>query len=131
MYADYPWIKLFHISCVTLSIGLFAARGMWSLGTARPLWRGFRVIPHLVDTLLLMSGMTLAFLIHQYPFVNSAWLTTKVIGLVAYIALGITAFRGSVPRYARVLLWLLALAVFGFIVSVAVSKQPAGFLAAI
>jgi uncharacterized membrane protein SirB2 len=131
MYAYYPWIKLVHISCVTLSVSLFAARGLWLLGAGRPLGRGLRVVPHIIDTLLLVSGLTLAFLIHQYPFVNSAWLTAKVIGLLAYIVLGMTAFRGRVPHAARWALWCVALLVFGYIVSVAVSKQPAGFLAGI
>jgi len=87
-----------------------------------------RVLPHVIDTLLLASGLTLAFLIHQYPFVNSAWLTAKVIGLVVYIALGVMVFRGAQGRLGRALNGIAALLVFVYIISVALTKQPSGFL---
>lgn len=124
----YLWIKQIHLASIAVSFGLFATRGVWLLGLERPLRRWLRVVPHLVDTLLLASGLTLAFSIRQYPFVNSGWLTAKVIGLFAYIALGVVAFRAPLPRPARWASWAAALLVFGYIVSVAVSKQPAGFL---
>lgn len=125
----YGWIKLVHMSCAALSVSLFAARGLWLLTSERPLWRWLRVVPHVIDTLLLASGLTLAFLIRQYPFVNSDWLTAKVIGLIVYIVLGVVVFRALAPRAARWLLWIVAILVFGYIVSVAVSKNPAGFIA--
>lgn len=126
--AFYTSIKLIHMGCVGLSGSLFAARGLWVVATRRGLWRALRVIPHVVDTLLLASGLTLAFLIHQIPFVNSPWLTAKVIGLVVYIALGVMVFRGAQGRLGRTLNGIAALLVFAYIVSVAVTKQPTGFL---
>lgn len=130
MMADYYGaIKTLHVSCVALSIGLFAGRSVWVLLSARALWRWLRVIPHVIDTLLLASGLSLAFLLHQYPFLNSDWLTAKVIGLIVYVALGVAVFRGHQSRPARALTGLMAVLVFIYIVSVAFSKQPAGFLA--
>jgi len=126
--AFYTATKLIHMGCVGLSGGLFAARGLWVLATQRGLWRPLRVLPHVIDTLLLASGLTLAFLIHQYPFVNSAWLTAKVIGLVVYIALGVMVFRGAQGRLGRALNGIAALLVFVYIISVALTKQPSGFL---
>lgn len=125
------WIRSFHIGCAAASATLFAGRGLWLLSSKRPLWRWLRIVPHIIDTLLLASGLTLAFLLHQYPFVNSPWLTAKVVGLIVYIALGIVVFRGLVPRLARWALWVTALLVFGYIVSVAMTMQPQGFLAGI
>ncbi|HET8551079.1 MAG TPA: SirB2 family protein [Gammaproteobacteria bacterium] len=126
MIEYYGWIKAFHMSCVALSVSLFAGRGIWILSQPRPLWRWLRVVPHIVDTLLLASGLTLAFLIRQYPFVNSGWLTAKVFGLIAYIILGVVVFRGARLKSARWLVWATALIVFGYIVSVAVTKQSTG-----
>ncbi|MGB7756097.1 MAG: SirB2 family protein [Salinisphaera sp.] len=123
----YDAIKTIHVTCVALSGSLFAARALWVLLSGRALWHWLRVLPHLIDTLLLASGLTLAFLIHQYPFLNSDWLTTKVIGLIVYIALGVAVFRGQHSRAGRALTGLMALTVFAYIVSVAISKQPAGF----
>ncbi|HET7371640.1 MAG TPA: SirB2 family protein [Gammaproteobacteria bacterium] len=127
----YSSIKLFHMTCVGLSVSLFAARGIWVLATGRGLWRPLKVVPHIIDTLLLASGITLAFYIRQFPFVNSDWLTAKIVGLIAYIALGVWVFRGRQSRGARWVVWTAAVTVFGYIVSVAVTKQPAGFLAGI
>lgn len=129
--AYYPQIKTVHVICVAASIGLFVSRGVWILAAGRSLWHWLRVAPHIVDTVLLGSGLTLAFLIRQYPFVNSDWLTAKVIGLIVYIALGVVVFRGPRSPVIRATSGLMALLVFAYIVSVAVSKQPAGFLALI
>lgn len=126
--AHYLDIKHVHLTCVALSITLFAARGIRVVGFGGVLWRWLRVIPHIVDTLLLASGLTMAFLIHQYPFLNSDWLTAKVIGLIVYIALGIMVFRGPDSRIERGAAGVSAMIVFAYIISVAVSKQPAGFL---
>ncbi len=126
----YAWIKLIHVTTISLSITLFVCRGLWGLaGPGRPLWRWMRIAPHIIDTLLLASGLTLAFLIHQLPFVNSGWLTAKVIGLILYIILGMVALHSSRSRSRQWGAWFAALVVFGYIVSVAVTKQPAGFLA--
>ncbi len=124
----YLTIKAIHMSCVALSLGLFASRGAWVLASGRPLWRWLRVLPHVVDTLLLASGLTLAYVIGQYPFVNSGWLTAKVVGLFVYIGLGVMVFRGRFARPSRWALWAAALAVFAYIVSVAVTKRPEGFM---
>lgn len=125
--AFYTPLKQVHMACVGLSVGLFAIRAGWVVATQRRLWRALRVIPHVIDTLLLASGLTLAFLVQQYPFVNSAWLSAKVLGLGVYIALGVLVFRGAEGRLGRALTGVAALLVFAYIVSVAVSKQPAGF----
>ncbi len=124
----YNWIKLLHVTCVALSFSLFFARGLWLFAAPRrSLWRWLRVTPHIVDTLLLGSGLTLAVFIHQYPFVNSGWLTAKVLGLIVYVALGMVALHSSRSRILPRLAWMAALLVFAYIVSVAISKQPGGF----
>ena len=91
--------------------------------------RWIRIAPHVNDTVLLTAALFLVLMSGQYPFVD-AWLTAKVLGLTAYIILGSLALRvGSTPS-VRVVAWLSALVVFGWIVSVALTRQPMGFLAA-
>ncbi|WP_350563539.1 SirB2 family protein, partial [Psychrobacter sp. CAL346-MNA-CIBAN-0220] len=51
-----------------------------------------KVAPHVIDTFLLLSGVTLCFMIKQYPFVDP-WMTEKIICVAAYIALGIMALK--------------------------------------
>lgn len=82
-----------------------------------------KIVPHVVDTLLLASAVLLTMLIHQYPFVD-AWLTAKVLGLLLYIALGMSALRLGRTRGARLAAWLAAQVVFFYIVAVAVTHRP-------
>ncbi|MFZ4626338.1 MAG: SirB2 family protein, partial [Rhodoferax sp.] len=65
---DYAFVKFVHVSCVLTSICLFVLRGTLAL-LARPWrqWRWLRVVPHLVDTLLLASAIWLAWRSGQYP----------------------------------------------------------------
>jgi uncharacterized membrane protein SirB2 len=67
-------------------------------------------------------------LIGQYPFVD-AWLTAKVFGLIAYIILGALALQAGRPVALRVGAGVAAIIVFGWIVSVALTKNPLGLLA--
>lgn len=92
--------------------------------------RWVRVAPHLVDALLLASAIALAVQQRQYPFVD-AWLTAKVMGLMVYIGLGLAALRFGRSRLLRAAAWAAALAVFAWIVSVAITRSPLGFMGAL
>lgn len=127
----YLALKHFHITCVVLSGAGFALRGWWSI-TGSDLLRAklTRRLPHIIDTGLLGSAITLAWMSGQYPFVQG-WLTAKVLGLLAYIGLGMLALKPVRPPGVRLAAFLAALATFAYIVSVALSKNPIGFLAGI
>lgn len=120
----YLALKFLHISCVVLSGSGFVLRGWWML-TDSPLrqHRLTRMLPHLVDTVLLGSALTMAWLSHQYPFAQS-WLTAKFFGLLAYILLGSLALKRGRSKAARALYFGLALLAFAYIVSVAMTKSP-------
>jgi uncharacterized membrane protein SirB2 len=118
-------LKYVHVSSVLLSISGFVVRGIWMMqGSPRLNARWVRIAPHVVDTVLLVSAVWLAFAIHQYPFVHG-WLTAKVVGLVAYIALGMIALRRGRTRGVRIAAFVAAIAVFAYIVAVAVTHTPA------
>lgn len=125
----YLALKHFHITCVVLSIASFTLRGWWSI-TGSPLLRArlTRILPHLVDSCLLLSAIALAWMAGFVPFVDG-WLTAKIVGLLVYIGLGAVALRPARPRPQRVLAVAGALAVYSYIVSVAVTKSPLGWLA--
>ncbi len=124
----YLAIKHLHILFVALSGAGFALRGAWMLrGSPLLRHRLARVVPHFVDSALLASAVALAVMSSQYPFVFD-WLTAKVCGLLVYIVLGALALRGrSYGR--RAVAFVAAVLVYAWIVSVALSRQPAGFLA--
>ena len=56
--------------------------------------RWVKIVPHVVDTLLLVSALTLVFGSDQYPF-EQPWLTAKVLALIVYIALGTIELKGG------------------------------------
>ena len=89
--------------------------------------RWLRLAPHAVDTLLLASALALAATSGQWPF-KMPWLTAKLVGLVFYIALGSVTMRFARRRGTRIAAWLAALTVLAWIVSVAVTRRPGGFV---
>ena len=125
----YSLLKHIHVGCVVLSGTGFLLRGVWMLrGSPLLKHRLTKALPHVVDSLLLASALALAVLLHQYPF-RDAWLTAKVLGLLAYIGLGAVALKRGRSLGQRRAAWLAALGVFAYIVSVALTKTPAGFFA--
>lgn len=124
---NYIAIKHFHIACVAASGTFFLLRGIWMLRDSSMLrLRWVRTVPHIVDTLLLASALTMAVWIGQYPFVQG-WLTAKFVALVLYVGLGTVALRMGQTKAVRAGAFFGALAVFAYIVSVAVTKQVVPF----
>lgn len=126
---SYLAVKWLHLSCAALSIAGFALRGVLMLAGSPLLQARFaRIAPHVVDTALLGSALWLALFLHQYPFVDG-WLTAKLAALIAYIALGSVALRRGRTRAARAWAFAAALVAAGYIVSVALTRDPRGALA--
>lgn len=122
----YMALKHTHLLLVALSLSLLLLRFFLSLKGSPLLQRKFlKIVPHVVDTLLLLSAVGLMLTISQYPFV-SPWLTEKLFGVLAYIALGVMALKGRTVLLrsfglAGALGWLV------LVVKVAVTKQPVLF----
>lgn len=124
----YSALKHLHTTTVVLSFCLFVLRGVWMLVESPQLQRIWvRIVPHVIDAVLLASAIGLAVILHQYPFVHG-WLTAKVLGLILYIILGSIALKRGSTKTIRATAWIAALAVFGYIVSVATTHSPLGFL---
>ncbi|MEW6330652.1 MAG: SirB2 family protein [Pseudomonadota bacterium] len=116
-------LKHVHVTCVALSGAGFFIRGIWMMRESprlREKW--VRVLPHVIDTTLLVSALLLAWMIQQYPFVHG-WLTAKVVALIAYIVVGAVGLKYGKTRKIRVTAWLAALAIFLYIVLVALTRQ--------
>jgi uncharacterized membrane protein SirB2 len=128
MAMDYSAIKLVHQTAVTLSITGFFVRGAASLAGAR--WtqsRAAKTLPHLVDTILLLSALTMLGMLRLTPD-RAPWVLAKIVGLILYVGLGVLALRPGRPVAVRAAAWIAALATVGWIVSVAITKSPFGFL---
>ena len=117
-------LKLLHVSCALLSITGFSLRGYWLFtGNPRFAMRLTRVLPHVVDTLLLATAVGML-LIWQLNPLDSGWLSAKIIALIFYIALGMVAFRFGHSALQQRLAFGLALVTAFYIVAVAVTHSP-------
>lgn len=124
----YLILKQLHVTCVALSGTGFFLRGLWMLQDSPMLrQRWVRVVPHIVDTLLLTSAISMAILSAQYPFAVD-WLSAKLFGLLAYILCGTMALKRGRNRSERATYFFCALVAFAYIVSVAVTRNPLGLL---
>jgi uncharacterized membrane protein SirB2 len=125
---DYLLLKHFHMTCAALSGSFFLVRGTWMLAESPLLQRPWvKTMPHLIDSLLLASAVWLAVWSHQYPG-PQPWLTAKLVALVAYILLGSVALKYGRTKGVRALAYVAALATFGYIVTVAVTKNALFFV---
>ncbi len=91
----YLWLKDAHVVLAYVTVGGFIVRGIWAIIDS-PLrdQRWVRIAPHVVDTLLLTLGITLAVILSVSPL-EHAWLNAKIIGLLAYIGFGVLTMRAS------------------------------------
>src|SRR5689334_4960865 len=124
---NYATVKELHLAMVATSFALFALRAAWMMASSPRLsQRWVRVVPHVVDTVLLLSGAALAW---QLGSGVRGWLPAKLAALVLYIVLGSVALRRGRSKPVRVACAIAAVVTFGYIVAVAVTKSPLGYLA--
>jgi len=106
-----------------LTGALFFVRGIWMLRASPLLQRRWvKVVPHVIDTVLLASALTMVVWSGQYPFAQD-WLTAKLIALIVYIGLGTVALKRGATKTVRAAAFVGALLVFAYIVKVALTRQ--------
>ena len=120
----YELARSVHVGAVALTALSFCLRGIWMLqGSARLHARWVRIFPHVVDTVLLASALYLAVGVYGYPVPGQGWITAKLVALLVYIGLGTVALKRGRTLAVRAGALAAALAVFGYIVAVAVTKS--------
>jgi len=125
---DYATLKTLHLTTIALSLALFVLRGLWMIAESPRLQaRWARIVPHLNDTVLLVSGISLAYTLGLSPL-EHGWLAAKIVALLAYIMLGTIALKRGKTRGQRIAAWIAALLVFGYMVAVAVAHDPVPFM---
>lgn len=126
---SYALLRNVHVTCVVATLSLFLLRGAWMIGdTLERRGRWVRIVPHVIDTVLLASAIGMILLLGHYPG-TTGWLTAKLIALIVYVVLGAIALRRGKTLRVRIAAFVGALATFAYIVAVAVSRNPLPFLA--
>jgi uncharacterized membrane protein SirB2 len=119
-------VKHLHISAAILSIVFFAVRAWWSVtGSGKLQLRIVKVLPHIIDTVLLVCGIILTVMMGGLQ----TWIVTKIIALVFYIGVGTVAIKRGRTASSRAVAALIAIAIFFYIVGVALSHNPLSWLA--
>uniref|UniRef100_UPI00334110D3 SirB2 family protein n=1 Tax=Castellaniella defragrans TaxID=75697 RepID=UPI00334110D3 len=122
----YFLVKHLHITAVSLSITLFLIRAYWSItGSGLLQARVIRILPHVIDTVLLTCGVILAAMIGP----NQPWILTKIVLLLVYIGVGTFAIKRGKTRRARLIATIASVAVFAYIVGVAIHHDSASWFA--
>ena len=124
-------LKYTHLVLALLSLCGFLLRGFWMMRGSTLLDHGaVRTLPHVIDTLFLISGIALV-LVLSLPVMQSPWLLAKFAGLVVYVVLGSIALRRGPTLAVRQVSFVGAVSAFAYIVGAAVSKSPASWLTAL
>lgn len=124
----YMFFKHLHLTAVALSVILFILRFVWvTRGSGMMQKKWVKIVPHVIDTVLLASAVVLCVLIVQYPFVDM-WLTQKIIGVLFYILMGLWALKWARTAFTRWIGFAGALAWVVFVAKIAVTKQPLLFV---
>ena len=119
-------IKYIHMGTAFISISLFIIRMYWMMTGSKIMnQKWIKIVPHINDTVLLIAAIILAFSAQQYPFVHG-WLTAKVIALIAYILLGMYALKRAKTNQQKIIFFILAVLMFGYIVMVATTRTVGG-----
>lgn len=120
----YMAFKHSHMGLAVVSFCLFVLRYGWMLAGSEQLQKKWvKILPHVVDTALLLCAFGLMWVLQQYP-IQQPWLTAKVVALVAYIGLGTMALKRGKTRGQRALYGALAILTFAYIAKVALTKVP-------
>ncbi len=121
-------VRWLHVTGVALSGGLFCVRGMLRIADipAANHWL-LRYLSYVIDTTLLVGAILLTLILHQYPFTD-AWLTTKLLLLVLYVILGTFALKRARTRLGRSVALVSAMLTFAYIIGVAITHHPAGWV---
>ncbi len=87
-------LKTIHVTLAYLTVAGFVLRVVWSYIDADKLTlKPVRILPHIIDTVLLVAGVSLAFSL-SVSLLDS-WLVAKLLALLAYIGFGVLTLRGT------------------------------------
>ena len=123
----YETLKTLHIAAAVLSISGFILRGFWMLRDSPRLQaKPVKILPHVIDTVLLASAIALAIMAALNPLAH-AWLAAKIVALSLYVGLGVIALKRGKTRDARFAAFLAAIVVFAYMAQVSLTRSAIPF----
>jgi len=121
-------LKYVHVVAAVGTISGFVLRGYWMLTESEHLQhRVAKTAPHIVDTIFLLAGVGMIWLLHLNPL-TQPWLVAKFTGLIAYILLGTIAIKRGPTKQIRTIALVGAASMFAYIAGVAITKSPLSWM---
>lgn len=122
----YTSMKHIHLLAIALSVLFLTVRYVLMMMDSPLLQKKFfKVTPHIVDTVLLASGISLIFITGFIPFTAAgAWLTEKITCVLVYIALGFVALKLGRSKLIRSVAFFGALGWLYWAAHLAITKVP-------
>lgn len=107
-----------------LSITGFMVRGVLAIAQHSVMQhKAVKIVPHIIDTLLLVAAVYLAWTLSANPLQHS-WLLAKIIALVFYVYCGAQVIKTRGSKIRQWAFYSMAVASFSYIIAVAMTKSP-------
>jgi uncharacterized membrane protein SirB2 len=121
-------LKALHIIFALLTFLSFSLRGVWMLMDSPLLKRKVvRIFPHIIDTCLFASGLTMALTYYQAFYIHT-WLVAKLTALILYIVMGSIALKYGKSKKIRMFSLIVSWLILIYIVIVARTQSPIPFI---
>ena len=101
----YFFVKHFHFLFIFLSLFFYIISFSFKIRQVQPATKILVIAPHIANTFLLISGITLCFLVNQYPGA-SGWFSSKLLAIFGYIFLAVLSLRSKRGRFFKVFCFL-------------------------
>ena len=125
----YLSLKNTHVAAAIITFTGVVLRGYWMITASDGLQhRLTRTAPHVVDTVLFLSGIAMLLPAAINPFLHR-WLPVRLTGLIGCVLPGTLAIRRGGTRRIRIVAFIAALALFVCISGVASNKSATSWLA--
>ena len=112
-------IKYIHVILVILTFLSFSARVFWMYKGSMLLQnKAVKIIPHVIDAMLLLSGLSMA-IMYYGAFYKQSWLMLKLLAVIIYIFLGSVGLKYGKSMTIRLIAVTGAGLVFFYIVVLA------------
>jgi len=117
------YIRAIHITFAVITVISFILRGMWMLmDSPQLLSKPARIVPHIIDALLLLSGIVLVINYTGYSY-GYGWLLAKMVAIIIYIMTGAIALKYGKTRKIRVMALIVSYCLLVLIVSLAITRS--------
>jgi len=117
-------LKHLHMTIAIISVALLTLRFIWLLlGSNKLQQKWVKILPHIVDTILLALGIALAIQLSINPF-EQYWFAEKLLAVIAYILTGYYTLKIARNRMMQIIGYLGAIGWVMLIVRLAITKTP-------